>query len=222
MDINDIIMNYQSEYDDNDNIGKLKQYYVKFGYDIIIDTILTILNEFSNMDYLERDRLYFPNALQFLMYSYSTDLDKDDMKKLTEKLEEKCFFDKTKKYFTSEYLYIKEDCIRMITCFKTNYNINNLRNIYYKKYESRNPIIIWRCINALEYMSKEEYENCILSLEDKTDLINLFALALVYSGKKRDEQLIKCQKYYPMLFKSVDFRTFGAMILYFVPFVFWT
>jgi len=222
MEIKKIIMHYQSEYDDNDNIGKLKRYYVKFGYDVIIDTILTILNEYSNMDFIEMDRLYFPNALEFLTDSYSTDLDKDDMEKLTEKLNAKCFFEKTKKYFTSEYLYIKEDYIRMIICFKTNYNINNLRNIYYKKYESRNPIIIWRCINALEYMSKEEYENCILSLEDKTDLINLFALALVYSGKKRDEQLIKCQKYYPMLFKSVDFRTFGAMILYFVPFVFWT
>ena len=52
MGIKQIIMHYQSEYDDNDNIGKLKRYYIKFGYDTIIDTILTILDEYSNMDSL--------------------------------------------------------------------------------------------------------------------------------------------------------------------------
>jgi hypothetical protein len=221
LNIKQIIMHYQSEYDDNDNIGKLKQYYVKFGYDMVIDTILTILNEYSNMDFLERDHLYFPNALQFLIDSYSTDLEKDDMQNLTEALESKCFFEKTKKYYTSDYLFVKEDYIRMISCFKTNYNINNLKNIYYKKYESKNPIIIWECLKALERMNKEDYNNCILSLEGKTDLINIIALTLFYPGEKTEEQFIKCQKYYPLLFKSTDFKTFCAMILYFSFFVFW-
>ena len=34
MDIKDIIMHYQSEYDDNDNIGKLKQYYKKIFHEL--------------------------------------------------------------------------------------------------------------------------------------------------------------------------------------------
>ena len=222
MDIKQIIMHYRSEYDDNDNIGKLKRYYVKFGYDVIIDTILTIMNEYSNMDFLEIDQLYFPNALQFLMDSYSMDLDKDDMKKLTEMLKTKYFFEKTKKYFTSDYLYVKEDYIRMISCFKTNFNINNLINIYYKEYESKNPIIIWRCLKALEKMSKEEYDKCILSLEDKTDLINIIALARVCNDEEKiKEQLNKCKEYYPILFTSVDLRTFNVMLLYFDFFVFW-
>ena len=156
------------------------------------------------------------------MDSYSTDLKKNDMENLTEMLKVKCFFEKTKKYFTSDCLYIKIDYIHMIPCFKTDYNISNLKNIYYKKYESKNPIIIWECLKALKKMSREEYEKCILSLESKTDLINLLALARVYSNEEKvNEQLAKCQKYYPMLFNTVDFKTFTAMFLYFEFFVFW-
>lgn len=205
MYLEEIILNY-------DFNGVKKSIYEKYGYNEIINIVLSILEKSSNEKSQSNEHFFI--ALTFILDSYIfSDFNKKEKTNFKMVLKKNCFFDNISKYLYHEYNIIKHNTITRIGKFSISTNVKYLENAYIRSYYKNNPVLAATCLFEMKWLKSKKYNGFIRKLEKETNLINIITLGSHYTlnqyNEKRMKRLLnKCKNTFFQLFYDIDYEKF--------------
>jgi hypothetical protein len=215
MNIEELILNYDFE-------GVSKQYYKEYGYNTIIETILSILKKSANNITLNEENFY--TALVFSLDSYIF----SDFYNIEKTMYKKCldknnFFENISQYLSHNYCSFKWNTITTIGRFSIRKNIKYLEEVYLSLYRNNNPVIAYVCLNELGWLKSNNYSLFIDELENNNTLINIITLCQHFENiqwKRYKVKILynKCKEIFRKLFLSYEYDIFSNMVSNFSTF----